>query len=366
MWKPYVRFSSFVSGLKSLGKASSHIGYLVREKECLLWGMESDGKSIDDRRKAKERWSTIGRMETGLAPLDTPAGRARSDACIQVRLFLPLPNLVFDGMTDKNIREAVEELLAGTGLDTTDLFWALHRGENRSIKERARNLHLHIAYRPRNAAGRKHRISIRREVVILRTALGSWLEQRGYAVDWKSVEQPGVRRHIAPEKIAIAERGEELHSRKDELQAELTSAKRTLAVLSRKDIEQRIVAALGSPSFGYEQLETVLREGGWRLEQKRRGKRMTWLIVENEGGKEFALRRIFERTERETDAIMKKLMKRDRAFQDVLDEEEAGERTTQQESAACTAPSKEEKGEVCPEPREEEADDGIPRYEVLL
>ncbi|NCC57509.1 MAG: hypothetical protein EOM17_07765, partial [Synergistales bacterium] len=140
MWKPYVRFSSFVSGMKSLGKASSHIGYLVREKECLLWGMDSDGKSIDDRRKAKERWRAIGRMETGLAPLDTAAGRARSDACIQVRLFLPMPNMVFDGMAEKEVRESVAELLARIGLDTTDLFWALHRGENRSSKERAQNL----------------------------------------------------------------------------------------------------------------------------------------------------------------------------------------------------------------------------------
>ena len=71
-------------------------------------------------------------------------------------------------------------------------------------------------------------------------------------------------------------------------------------------------------------LETVLRERGWRLEQKKRGKRVTWLIVEEqESGKEFPLCRIFERTERETDSIMKKLMKRDRAFQDVLVEEEA-------------------------------------------
>ena len=55
-------------------------------------------------------------METGLAPLDTAAGRARSDACIQVRLFLPMPNMVFDGMAEKEVRESVAELLARIGL----------------------------------------------------------------------------------------------------------------------------------------------------------------------------------------------------------------------------------------------------------
>ena len=316
MWKPYVRFSSFASGMKSLGKSSSHVAYLVREKECLLWEMDSRGDVIDDRRKAKERWKAIARMETGLAPLDTPAGRSRSDACIQVRLFLPLPNMIFDGMTDKEIRESTKKLVSGMGLDSTDILWALHRGEGGSKKKAngEQNLHLHIVYRPRNAAGTKHRISIRREVVSLRQSLGEWIQNQGLAVDWNSITNPGPRRHITPAKIAIAERGEKLHSREDELQAELIAAGRTLSLLSREDIAQRIVDALGSSSFGYGMLESTLRDGGWRIELRKRGKRTTWLVIDENGGKEFALRRILERTEEKTNAILAKLMKRDEAL----------------------------------------------------
>ena len=219
--------------MKGGEKASAHIRYLTRERECLLWGMDSAGSPIPDRKDAQHRWKHIARMETGRAPLDTPAGRSRIDACIQVRLFLPLPNHVFDCMTGAEARGAINDLVNGMDLDSTDVFWALHKGIPGDKKEREQNVHLHIAYRPRNKEGKKHRISIRREVVSLRETLGAWLQKRGYKIDWKSISKPGIRRHISPVKIAMAERGDELHSPEETVQAKLTLAKRLVAKFSR-------------------------------------------------------------------------------------------------------------------------------------
>lgn len=93
-----------------------------------LWSMDTPSGLVLDRKDAQCRWKHIARMETGRAPLDTPVGRARIDACIQVRLFLPLPNHVFDGMTGEEARDAINELVKGMDLDSTDILWALHKG----------------------------------------------------------------------------------------------------------------------------------------------------------------------------------------------------------------------------------------------
>ena len=82
MWKPYIRFSSFASGVDAVAKAGAHVRYLTREKECLLWNMTSFGEHVFRREDAKKRWVAVGRMETGGAPLDTKAGRSRRDGCI--------------------------------------------------------------------------------------------------------------------------------------------------------------------------------------------------------------------------------------------------------------------------------------------
>ncbi len=311
MWKPYVRFSSFCSGVRAVHSASAHASYLTREKECLLWGMESGKGEISDRREAANRWKEIARMETGLSPLDTPAGRARHDACVQVRLFLPLPNLVFDGMTNPEIKETLTTLVRKMELDSTDVMWSLHKGLPGSGKnQRDQNLHLHISYRPRNCEGEKHRISIRREVVSLREALGGWLQERGYPIDWKSVSKPGKRRHISPEKIAMAERGEPLHSPEEQLQAELTLAKRLVAKLTREEARRILLELLRSEDAAFSRLEEEIASQGWSVSRIRRRKRDTW-ILKDESGKELALRRILHCKEDEVHRLFMALQSRD-------------------------------------------------------
>ena len=311
MWKPYVRFSSFCSGLRAVESAAAHASYLTREKECILWGMKSGRGEISDRREAATRWKEIARMETGLSPLDTPSGRARSDACVQVRLFLPLPNLVFDGMTKAEIRDALTTLVRKFELDSTDVMWSLHKGLPGSGKnQRDQNLHLHISYRPRNDEGHKHRISIRREVISLREALGGWLQERGYPIDWKSVSKPGKRRHISPEKIAMAERGEPLHSPEDQLQADLTLAKRLVAKLTREEARRILLELLRSEDAAFSRLEEGIASQGWSVSRIRRGKRDTW-ILKDESGKELALRRILNYREEEVHRLFLALQARD-------------------------------------------------------
>ena len=312
MWKPYVRFSSFCSGVRAVHSASAHASYLTREKECLLWGMESRDREISDRREAANRWKEIAEMETGLSPLDTPAGRARHDACVQVRLFLPLPNLVFDGMAKAEIRDALTTLVRELELDSTDVMWSLHKGVSGGSgkKERDQNLHLHISYRPRNDEGHKHRISIRREVISLREALGGWLQERGYPIDWQSVSKPGKRRHISPEKIAVAERGELLHSPEEKLQAELTLAKRLVAKLTREEARRILLELLRSEDAAFSRLEEEISAQGWSISRIRRGKRDTW-ILKDESGKELALRRILNCKEEEVHRLFMALQARD-------------------------------------------------------
>jgi hypothetical protein len=312
MWKPYVRFSSFASGMKAIRQAAAHIRYLTREQECVLWGMDTTGGSITSRREARERWKHIGRMETGLAPLDTPAGRARSDACVQVRLFLPLPNMVFDGMAAQEIRTAVNALVRDFELDSTDVVWSLHKGTppHKEKNRREQNLHLHIVYRPRNEGGKKHRICIRREVVTLREVLGGWLQERGYEIDWKSISNPGKRRHISPEKIAIAERGELLHSPEEKLQADLTLAKRLVAKLTRKEARRILLELLRSEEAAFSRLEEEITSKGWSVSRIRRGKRNTW-ILKDDSGKELALRRILNCREDEVHRLFLALQSRD-------------------------------------------------------
>lgn len=310
MWKPYVRFSSFCSGMRAVQSAAAHASYLTREKECLLWGMESGKGEISDRREAANRWKEIARMETGLSPLDTPAGRARSDACVQVRLFLPLPNLVFDGMAKAEIRDALTALVMELGLDSTDVMWALHKGLAGSEKnQRDQNLHLHISYRPRNSEGHKHRISIRREVISLREALGGWLQERGYEIDWQSVSKPGKRRHISPEKIAMAERGEPLNSPEEQLQANLTLAKRLVAKLTREEARRILLELLRSKEAAFSRLEEEISAQGWSISRIRRGKRDTWILKDG-SGKELALRRILNCKEDEVHRLFMALQAR--------------------------------------------------------
>ena len=250
-------------------------------------------------------------METGLSPLDTPVGRARSDACVQVRLFLPLPNLVFDRMTEAEIRDALTALVRKMELDSTDVMWSLHKGlPNSGKKERDRNLHLHISYRPRNGEGHKHRISIRREVISLREALGEWLQERGYPIDWKSVSKPGKRRHISPEKIALAERGEPLHSPEEQLQADLTLAKRLVAKLTREEARRILLELFRSKEAAFSRLEEEIALQGWSISRMRRGKRDTW-ILKDEFGKELALRRILNIREEEVHRLFTALQSRD-------------------------------------------------------
>ena len=306
-----MRFSSFCSGMRATNTAPAHAFYLTREKECLLWGMESGRREISDRREAANRWKEIARMETGLSPLDTPVGRARSDACVQVRLFLPLPNLVFDRMTEAEIRDALTALVRKMELDSTDVMWSLHKGlPGSGKKERDQNLHLHISYRPRNDEGHKHRISIRREVVSLREALGGWLQERGYPIDWKSVSKPGKRRHISPEKIAMAERGEPLHSPEEQLQAELTLGKRLVSKLTREEARRILLELLRSEDAAFSRLEEEISSQGWSVSRMRRGKRDTWILKDG-SGKELALRRILNYREEDVHRLLLALQSRD-------------------------------------------------------
>ncbi|MPM58719.1 hypothetical protein SDC9_105552 [bioreactor metagenome] len=296
--------------MRAVQSAAAHASYLTRERECLLWGMESRDREISDRREAATRWKEIAEMETGLSPLDTPAGRARSDACVQVRLFLPLPNLVFDGMTKAEIKDALTILVRKLELDSTDVMWSLHKGSPGSGKNRHdQNLHLHISYRPRNDEGHKHRICIRREVISLREALGGWLQERGYPIDWKSVSRPGKRRHISPEKIAMAERGEPLHSPEEQLQADLTLAKRLVAKLTREEARRILLELLRSEEASFSRLEEEMASQGWSISRTRRGKRDTW-ILKDESGKELALRRILNCKEDEVHRLFMALQAR--------------------------------------------------------
>lgn len=315
MWKPYIRFSSFASGVGAVAKAGAHVRYLTREKECLLWEMTSSGGHIIRRDEAKNRWIAIGRMETGGAPLDTKAGRSRRDGCIQVRLFLPLPNDIFDGMTDDEKRRSIGNLVGEFSLDSTDILWSLHRGlpkENAggTTSSREKNLHLHICYRPRNEKGFKHRISIRRSVVRLREMLSLWLERLGCEIDRKSLDHPGPRRHISPGKIAIAERGEMLASAGEQLQADLTMAKRDVSMLFREEARQIVREHLEALTAGETRasLHDVLASRGWKLSKKRRGKRTTW-VLEDDAGKEYALRRILAAKAAGVDRMMTALGK---------------------------------------------------------
>jgi hypothetical protein len=274
--------------------------------------MESRDREISDRREAANRWKEIAEMETGLSPLDTPAGRARHDACVQVRLFLPLPNLVFDGMAKAEIRDALTTLVRELGLDSTDVLWSLHKGlpGGSGKKERDQNLHLHISYRPRNDEGHKHRISIRREVISLREALGGWLQERGYPIDWKSVSKPGKRRHISPEKIAMAERGEPLHSPEEQLQADLTLGKRLVSKLTREEARRILLELLRSKEAAFSRLEEEIALQGWSISRIRRGKRDTW-ILNDEFRKELALRRILNYREEDVHRLLLALQSRD-------------------------------------------------------
>jgi hypothetical protein len=196
-------------------------------------------------------------------------------------------------------------------LDSTDVMWSLHKGLPGSGKnQRDQNLHLHISYRPRNDKGHKHRISIRREVVSLREALGGWLQERGYPIDWKSVSQPGKRRHISPEKIAMAERGEPLHSPEEKLQADLTLAKRLVAKLTREEARRILLELLRSKEAAFSRLEEEFSAQCWSISRIRRGKRDTW-ILKDEFGKELALRRILNYREEDVHRLFLALQSRD-------------------------------------------------------
>ena len=175
---------------------------------------------------------------------------------------------------------------------------------------RDQNLHLHISYRPRNDEGHKHRISIRREVISLREALGGWLQERGYPIDWQSVSKPGKRRHISPEKIAMAERGEPLNSPEEQLQANLTLAKRLVAKLTREEARRILLELLRSKEAAFSRLEKEIASQGWSISRIRRGKRDTW-ILKDESGKELALRRILNCKEDEVHRLFMALQARD-------------------------------------------------------
>jgi hypothetical protein len=296
-------------------------GGTVGSRSCFVphegKGVPSLGYGKRKRRNIRpkgSRQSLEGNRPNGNRALPSrhSCGESPVRCCVQVRLFLPLPNLVFDGMAKAEIRDALTTLVRKLELDSTDVMWSLHKGVSGGSEknQREQNLHLHVSYRPRNCEGEKHRISIRREVISLREALGGWLQERGYPIDWKSVSKPGKRRHISPEKIALAQRGEPLHSPEEQLQADLTLAKRLVAKLTREEARRILLELLRSEDAAFSRLEEEISAQDWSISRIRRGKRDTW-ILKDESGKELALRRILNCKEDEVHRLFMALQARD-------------------------------------------------------
>lgn len=108
----------------------------------------------------------------------------------------------------------------------------------------------------------------------------------------------------------MAERGDELHSPEETVQAKLTLAKRLVAKFSRQEAKDIILSCLQLETPGFSQLESVLQERGWALSRMVRGKRKTWILTDD-AGKEYALRRIIEEKEKAVDSLLRSLKEND-------------------------------------------------------
>jgi hypothetical protein len=108
----------------------------------------------------------------------------------------------------------------------------------------------------------------------------------------------------------MAERGELLHSPEEQLQADLTLAKRLVAKLTREEARRILLELLPSEEAAFSRLEEEITSQGWSISRTRRGKRDTW-ILKDESGKELALRRILNCKEDEVHRLFMALQARD-------------------------------------------------------
>ncbi len=316
MWKPYIRFSSFASGVGAVAKAGAHVRYLTRKKECLLWDMTSFSGHIFRREDAKKRWVAVGRMETGGAPLDTKAGRSRRDGCIQVRLFLPLPNDIFDGMTDDEKRRSIGNLVEGFSLDSTDVLWSLHRGlpkENAGGAPFSREKNYHL---PSYLLPPERRKGTQTQDFDQEKRRASSRNTRPLARATRVRDRPERARPSGAETPHLGRKDRHRGTRRnarvgeEQLQADLAMAKRDVSMLFREEARRIVREHLEALTTGEirPSLQEVLGSRGWKLSKKRRGKRTTW-VLEDDAGKEYALRRILGAKEAGVDRMMTALGK---------------------------------------------------------
>ena len=108
----------------------------------------------------------------------------------------------------------------------------------------------------------------------------------------------------------MAERGELLHSPEEQLQADLTLAKRLVAKLTREEARRILLELFRSKEAAFSRLEEEMALLGWSVSRIRRGKRDTW-ILKDESGKELALRRILNYREEEVHRLFLALQSRD-------------------------------------------------------
>jgi hypothetical protein len=252
----------------------------------------------------QRRWKTIVECETGLQAKDwSGSGRAQSNGTSAYGYILPLPNDVFDADPSK-MRAQIEELLTTLYQnDTTDLTYALHRGESASHEQ---NLHIHVYVRPRNRSGKKWRMS--------KSELWEWnkeklntfgcvLESWGYEVE-HTENGKGQKRHGRDESAVFLRKGEQ------GVVSERVKAFGT--ALNLKNESNRCSRWHASLALRYSAYACAMNGGswadslkahGWTLEQAS-SERRTWQIKDAQTGKAFALRRIFSCKEQEVDAYL--------------------------------------------------------------
>jgi len=293
MWSPFVRRSR-ISGQANVGRATSHISYILREEECLLWGGPDEGKSPKEIRK---HWEEISLREAGLLPMDGP-GRGRKDGVLQERFIIPLPNDLREDYGPEMLREVCGTIFNIIGGDMKDGIWALHRGE-KSRRGDPPNLHLHIVLRPRRKSGKK---VVRRPSEIpamtrsLRKKIGVILRECGYEVEpVAEAIRRGSGEHRGPAVTAMARKGD--MPRNPEVRREVVSIQGEHE--GRRYLREAIEELVKQGAENHD-LRSRAEAAGLRLFQE--GRRATWKIGHDR--RSWSLRRILGIPEREVDRLL--------------------------------------------------------------
>ena len=308
------------TGVSASGSLSDACKYVARPEESLCFAhmhaeVGGELKRIPMRDEdqsylatVQRRWQNIVDSETGAGERDwIGTGRAQKNSVSAYGYIIPLPNDVFYSDPTQT-RSKIETLLKSIyGDETSDLTYALHRG-NARYSEHEQNLHLHVLIRPRGLDGKKWQRGTSELLqwnVEKRERLGEVLQSWGYEIEHTPVGK-GQKRFTREEHAVFLEKEGAVVSEAVRSFGTALKMKNEGSRLSRWSAASALRWSAYQSAMNDVTWTDALKEQGW-IFVRSDGDRRTWQIKDIQTGRTFALRRLFSCKEQEVEDYVREM-----------------------------------------------------------